>query len=64
MRFDNNGLHSVILEGFCDHCKYVPYKDLSMFYYFKASVKNADKCILIDCPICNSKKGLRFEILS
>ncbi len=63
LRYENDGLHSVILEGYCDNCKYVPFKSPSMFYYFRASIKNQNPLIIMDCPICNIKDGLTLKAL-
>lgn len=63
LRYENNGLHSVVLEGYCSNCKYIPYQSSSMFYYFRAGIKNPDGTIKINCPICNSENSLTFEVL-
>lgn len=64
LRYDNNGLHSVVLEGYCNACcRYTPITSQSMFLYFKASIKNKDKVIRMDCPNCRTKNTLSFKTL-
>jgi hypothetical protein len=63
-RYDNNGLHSVVLEGYCNACrKYTPIPTPSMFLYFKASIKNKYNKISMNCPNlnCNGENTYSFE---
>lgn len=65
LRFENNSLYSIVLEGHCSICnKYTPVLVENMTEYFRSLIINAESDTKSDCPNCESQHSLCFELLS
>jgi Fe-S-cluster formation regulator IscX/YfhJ len=65
LRFKNDSLYSVVLEGHCNKCRqYTPVLVENMTEYFKSLITNADSGVKSDCPKCESRYSLYFKLLS
>ena len=67
LRLDNiTSIHPIVLEGYCSACnRYTPIIIDSMFSYFKASIKNKDNKVSMNCPNlnCNGENTYPIESL-
>ncbi|CAN5865529.1 hypothetical protein BH23THE1_BH23THE1_13580 [soil metagenome] len=61
LRFSNDGLHSVVVEGHCNVCdRYIPRQLTSMFSLYKYIVKYKEITVKLDCPNCSTKNSLQI----
>jgi hypothetical protein len=65
LRFKNDSIYAVVLEGHCEICdKYIPKLFENMTEYFRSLIISEDRGVRLDCSECKSRDSLCFKLLS